>query len=408
MELLLVEREAIKIQQFSWKAYDEKGVLHKGTIAAHNEPEAAEKVRVVCGVVVDIMRVRESCWQNFLHRKKYGDREREIFFKQMQIVLQSGLPIVQGVKILEHRMDKRMGKICRELYEKLHEGSSLASAMSCDRIFFTELAVTLVNAGEHSGELVPVFKELAGYYAARKEIKSFMVKSALYPLFLLKASFLLLLFFLLYVLPVLSTAYTSMEIRAGGLLEVLMQINRLLLESPLEAAAAGAAVIVFLLLSAGKLSKFALQVPPFKTIYCMIQEIRFCRVVALLLESGVGITDGVDVGAKTVGDDVFRKQLYLFNGRLKRGTDIGVALTCCEGIFSPLTLELLTVGAATGYLSRMLEEAARIREEELRNMLDKLREIFAPLLLLLVALTIGAVVCAVLEPLFGLFSAVPK
>ncbi|WP_293729833.1 type II secretion system F family protein, partial [uncultured Phascolarctobacterium sp.] len=109
----------------------------------------------------------------------------------------------------------------------------------------------------------------------------------------------------------------------------------------------------------------------------------------------------------TVSDRSYRSQLLLLNGRLQRGLDLSTALTGAEGLFSPLTQALLDVGAATGYLPRMLREAARIGEEDLRVKLAKIKEVLAPMLLLAAALVIAAVVCAVVSPLLEMLSALP-
>ena len=79
-----------------------------------------------------------------------------------------------------------------------------------------------------------------------------------------------------------------------------------------------------------------------------------------------------------------------------------------RGLLSPLTLELVSVGAAPGCLPAMLREAARIGQQDLETKIAKLREIIAPLLLLAAAALIAAVVCTVLGPLLELLSALPQ
>ena len=120
------------------------------------------------------------------------------------------------------------------------------------------------------------------------------------------------------------------------------------------------------------------------------------------------ITKAVTIIIGTVESSTYKQQLLLLNSRLKRGIDISDAAGAVKGVFSPLTLDLLCIGAVSGYLPQMLKEAARIGEEDLRENLERIKEFLAPLLLLVAAVVIAAVVCVVLGPLFEMLSAMPE
>ena len=100
-------------------------------------------------------------------------------------------------------------------------------------------------------------------------------------------------------------------------------------------------------------------------------------------------------------------QLKIFNALCVVAKPSVLHLELLE-MFSPLTAELIVIGAETGYLPKLLNEAANILEQDLRDRLEKLREILAPLLLLVAALVTATVVCSVVGPLFELFSALPE
>ena len=127
-----------------------------------------------------------------------------------------------------------------------------------------------------------------------------------------------------------------------------------------------------------------------------------------MLNSGLNITVAVEEAGKTFTDEARRGQLYLFRQSLLRGVDIGTAAQRAGCIFSPLTREFIAIGAATGCLPKMLNEAAGILEQDLQSKLEKFRELFAPVLLLIAALLTALVVCSVMGPLFDLFTALPE
>ncbi len=312
------------------------------------------------------------------------------------------------MELLQQRVDKRMAALCYRLQQRLYRGSSLAQAMEQERDFFPELAVSLVAAGEESGELGKALEELAAYYTRQAELKRFVIKTALYPAFLLTAALLVALFFLLYVLPALASAYASMQLKPRGTLALLLQAGEFLQSSP--GAACAGAVLLALGIGAGLrlLFRRLAQHPQAGNFYQILNEVRFCKLLALLLDSGISITKAVMLISSTMEQQFYRRQLALLQNRLEQGTDISIAFSGADMLFSPLTMDLLRVGAATGCLPQMLREAAAIGEQDLQEKLARLKEYLAPALLLLAALMVAVVVCAVVGPLLEMVSALPE
>lgn len=348
---------------------------------------------------------KEAC--KIFFSKSFTAQQRIMFFRQLAVVLQSGLPLLQAVGLLRGRLDNRLAIVCYHLQQLLTRGSTLAEAMAQEPAFFPQLAVKLVAAGEVSGQLGAVLEQLAAYYEEQEALRRFIVKAAIYPLLLLAAAACVLLFFLLYVLPVLADVYAGMNAAPQGALAQLLQARLWLGQYPLTALALAAGFVMLLALACRRWLRWLWGSRWSGNLHGLIYEVRFCKLLALLLDSGLNITQAVAAVADTMADNHYRGQLLLLNGRLQRGLDLSTALTGAAGLFSPLTQALLDVGAATGYLPRMLREAARIGEDDLRIKLAKIKEVLAPMLLLAAALVIAAVVCAVVGPLLEMLSALP-
>ncbi|MGM9562110.1 MAG: type II secretion system F family protein [Phascolarctobacterium sp.] len=343
-----------------------------------------------------------------LHRSSFSSKERMLFMRQLALVLQSGMPLLQGMELLRHRLAKGLQLICLHLHQLLQHGSSLAEAMAQEPQLFSPLAVQLVQAGELSGQLNTVLEELAAYYEQQDKLRSELIKAALYPTFLLLAALCVLLFFLLYILPILASVYAGMGIKPTGSMVWLLALQAWLVENVWLLLIFSAIALVlgrkygkrlgYCLLSRGWCGNF----------YGLIHEIRFCKLLALLLESGLNITVAVKTIATTMAGSSFEQQLVLLKNRLERGMDMGTALAGMTGLLSPLTLDLASVGATTGCLPQMLREAAQIRQEDLQKRLLRARELLPPVLLVLVATVIALVVCSVLGPLLEMLSALPQ
>lgn len=235
-----------------------------------------------------------------------------------------------------------------------------------------------------------------------------MQRAVTYPAFLLLASFCVLLLFLLYILPVLADTYSAMGVLPMGTLALLLTLKDALLQQPLAALALTAGVAAALFLLGRRLLRCFLRSRLSGNFHGLLLEVRFCRLLALLLESGVGITRAVAIVTDTMDDEQYAGQLRLLNSRLKRGIAIEQAAGGAKELFSPLMLELVCVGASTGYLPQMLQEAVTAGEQRLQQQLGRLQELMVPLLLLVAAIIIAGIVCIVIGPLFEMLSAMPE
>ena len=400
------------MQEFSWQARTSSGKLLSGKLRAKSEAEACSLVRNNYGFVVRLQ-VKESSWLLWQEKllglqSNLTDKQRIVFFKQLATILNSGVPLLDGMELLRQRSDFVIGKVAVRLVSYLQEGSSLASAMQKCGSTFSNLAVTLVAAGERSGELNNVFLEIADFYNKQRELKQFLYKATLYPLFLLCASLAVLVFFLLYVLPMLASVYSSLGAPPNGILQFAVQVSNFLMGNGVAISLGLVSVVLCVYQRRERLLELCLRLPLVRSLHAMVLEIRFCKILSMLLDKGINITEAVDLATATIRHKERVRQLKFFNAALRRGEAISTALGTATEMFSPLTAELIVIGAETGYLPKLLNEAASILEQDLRDRLEKLREILAPLLLLVAALVTATVVCSVVGPLFELFSALPE
>ena len=334
--------------------------------------------------------------------------EQISFYRQLAVILRSGLPLLHALQLLQKHGSAKQMLLCYRLQQRLRRGSSLAQALAAEPAYCSHLAVTLVAVGEESGELATLLEQLGAYYSRQLQLRRFVQRAVTYPAFLLLASVGVLLLFMLYILPVLADTYSAMDVRPTGTLALLLALKDGMLQQPLLAVICAAAVIGILLLMGRKLLRWFLRSRLSGNFHGLLLEVRFCRLLALLLESGVGITRAVAIVTDTIDDEQYAQQLRLLNSRLQRGIAIEQAAGGTKELFSPLMLELVCVGASTGYLPQMLQEAVTAGEQRLQQQLGRLQELLVPLLLLVAAIIIAGIVCIVIGPLFEMLSAMPE
>lgn len=337
------------------------------------------------------------------------NQKRIIFFKYLSVIMRSGIPIMRGLELLQQRSDKETASVCRSLVQSLAGGTSLSGAMEKEKLkkFFPELAVVLVGAGEECGKLQDILVQLAGYYTRQQELRSFVLKSACYPMFLICIACLVLCFFIFYMLPEVASVYQGMGAKPTGIFRLLL-VWKPVLSDPFCILPVLGGFVCVLFFAMRKYALWLPHLPMFGECFRLVYEARFCKLLGLLLDAGIDITRAVDITAPTIGNAGYRRRLYVFNSRLRRGTEISAAISSLAGMLSPLTCELISIGTATGYLPQMLLEAERISDDALRDKLDRIRSFLGPCLLLVAAGVVGIVVCAIVGPLFELVAAVPE
>ncbi len=341
-------------------------------------------------------------------RRRVSLQQQAAFYNQLAVILQSGLPLLAGLALLQQHAKGEQVMMCYRLQQSLRRGSSLAQAMGQEQRQFSHLAVALVAVGEESGELALVLGQLAAYYTKQHQLRQFVMQAVTYPAILLMLSLAVLLLFVLYILPVLADAYSAMGVQAHGTLLLLLAAKHFMTSWPL-AAAAGIIAMLGLLLAGGRyLLRCFLRSRLSGNFHALLQEVRLCRLLALLLESGLGITRAVTIAAEAIDDAQYVRQLQLLNSRLQRGVAIEQAAAGAKGVFTPLVLELVCVGASTGCLPQMLQQAVAAGEQRLGQQLERLKQLLVPLLLLLAAVIIAGIVCLVMGPLFEMLSAMPE
>lgn len=388
---------------YQYEAIDDQGHRESGFVNIDDYFQAVKYVRTNFGMIAKLQKLEAEPIQ----KSNYTDKERTYFFKQLGTVLQSGITILDGLKIIGEGKDKKLNHIAKQLAVRLANGMTISQSMGELSAFFTDLCITLVKAGEESGQLVTICRELAEYYDKKDRTENYVQRAAIYPLVVLFFAVGVLLLFLFVVLPNVAAMYTAFHAEQKGLLGALLNLRAFLLNYwYIVLALIG--VFVFGIFKHGThLKNFCFHLPVLKDFNQDILEIRFCKLLALLLNSGISIVEAIGTAALAVDEKGKYMELQHLKMSLAKGNDLATVLTCQDKFFSPMVKSFLIVGGSTGNLPKLLDDAARMREEILNDKMERAKELLSPILIIFLTLFIGVIVLSVLQPIFGLFEALP-
>ena len=398
---------------YVWKTLNQQGILRSGTIQASSQEEAVSFVRENYGKILELRAVEPRSKYNLkalLHwnQLRFSDKEKIMFFGRLAVILDSGIPLVKGLKLLQGDSHGSINRVSKKLETAVVAGSSLAKAMrDCPKVF-SPIEVNLIVVGEKSGELSLILEEIAQYYHKQHEIKNMLIKNSIYPLLVLLISFGVLGVFVGFILPILAGTYASMGVPVTGI----MKFSVLLNDKLFEHCTTILLLLVFILCGVYQYRAWCtgilLKLPLVHRAYIIFNEMRLCKLLGVLLACGISITEAVADISTIFGDERLVKQLWVLNSMLKRGESIETAIKCMGGFLSPITIEMITIGAATGYLPKLLTEAAQLGEDNLREELARIKEILGPVLILLTGIIVGAIVYSVMSPMFDMITNLPN
>lgn len=396
---------------YRWKARDERGRAFEGECFAENKKEVADFVKKKYAYVTKITAARTGF--NLLSilkkGKNFGIYEKIIFYKHLQMLLQSGIPLLKALHLLQMKTKHEgMRKTCAGLGQCIRKGKALSQGIQEHKQAFGPLDKVVIEAGEAGGVLTESFASLHAYYKQQYKIKKFLWQASLYPGILLCFSLAALLFFIIKIVPMFSDLYSSFAMEQTVGLRLLFTLRGLLVHNYYLLICG----VVIAVLAVSKWRHLLTRLPrylPFTgKLYSAYLEMRFLKLLSILLNSGVPLTETINLAGKSLQDDYLEKQSRRFLKQILQGYTLASAATTVKELFRETTITFIHVGENSGKLAEMLGEAADMLEQELQADIKNLKLVLEPVLLIIATAIIMALAMTILDPIFTLITNLPE
>ena len=403
-------KEVDILRLFRWQARSSGGRVYNGEYYAESEEQVIDFIRRNYGYVTNIERIKngKSARHWFEPHEQLSSKERANFYKQLATLLDAGIPIVKGIEMITGRLGKKLKPVCKRLTLSLQSGHPLSYAMSLQPEVFPEMNISVIEAGEASGQISRVLMSLSDYYKQQDKLIKLVRNVCIYPGFLLFLAVLTFLFFGVKLVPSFAELYHSLGVKETPLLQILISISDLLQN---HAVALSCAFMVggrLLLLQRSKVLTMLMYLPGIGRLRHSFLETCFTRLLALMLDSGIAFPEAVLRASVTLTDVSMKNNAKKFSENVLRGIGIAEAAMQSGNLFSRTGLEFLSIGESSGDLPGMLTEFAEIQEQELFASLRDVKAVLEPVLVVLIAVMIFAVMAVMLSPLFDLMTRMPE
>jgi type IV pilus assembly protein PilC len=395
--------------EFVCKVGDTAGRVFQHVETAQSEGEARQKL-AERGLYVFSVRDHFDLIAQFT--KSTSDRKIKpqdflIFNQQFNTLIKAGLPILKALDLLAERAAApAMRPVLGEVRQRVRDGALLSEALAAQGSF-PPVYVTVITAGERSGNLTGVLEQYISYLKVSTGFRSSLITTLIYPSVLVAAAVLVVTYVVTYAMPQFAELYHELGVPLPAptriLLGVALPLRTYFLIMVALLAVAAAGIFIWTRSEAGALAidRIKPRVPVLGDIWLKTQIAQFSRTLSTLLVGGTPLVAALSTASAAMDSALISTSVDAAAERVRQGKSLHESLAETR-LFPGLGLEMIEVGEASGALNAMLTSVAEFYEEEVATRLQRTLTWIPIVILVVMALVIGFILVALYLPMFSL------
>ena len=394
---------------FTYKAAKPSGATLNGQIEGDDE-RAVRSILESSGCIVLDLQSREKHTQAWTGRFRFGGtlplHEVLVFNQELLALLKAGLAVLRVWDLLiERTSHNSFQTTLRAIREDIRGGSATSDAMAKHPLYFNELYVATIRAGEQSGNLPEVLQRYIGYLKLMMELKAKVTKALAYPAFLVIVGVGVIGFLVGYVMPTFVSVYgesaQALPVATQTLLDLISGINQYFVPGFVLFVGAIIGLKTYRATAAGRLTTdlLMLSAPGLGLILTYHHTIQLMRTLGTVLAGGIPAVEAVQIAGGAVSNRYMAQGLAAAVERIREGTTLASAIEA-QHVLPKLATEMIAVGEETGSLETMLRDIAEFYEGSLDLKLTRMTTWIEPVLLLAMGFIVGAIVIIMYLPVF--------
>jgi len=385
---------------YSYTAINQDGTKKKGILSAESEREARKLVKEL---KLTPLKVSES--KDLGKTLKIKDKDIVIMTRQLATLLEASTPIVEALNITAKQLkNKNLIYILYNLKEEIIQGKRLGSSMKKFPGVFSDTYISMVTAGDSSGNLDIVFTKLADYLEESASIKQKVISALTYPIVLIGFSIVVIISLLAFVLPQVVGQFIKAGAELPFITKFLIGISNNII--PILIIFAVLCVIIFYSYKnyvrkiENKISfdQRVLNIPLLGNFILNSELERFSSTMELLLASGTNLDVALDECSKIFDNKFLSKIVVDAKNDVVEGKDFIVSLKN-EEIFPDIFIQLISSGYRSGNLAKMFNKVSHFMKSEIENKRAIFLSLLEPVVIILMGGFIMLIVLAILIPI---------
>jgi len=402
------------MELYQYKGRNKRGDVMQGTVEAANT-EGVVNWMLASGISpisvhlkTDPLKDQPNWVRAIQGHRKLNKTDLLMLTRQFGTLLKAGIPILQAVTGLKNGSHQpEMTKLLSSLHASLDKGAELSAAMAKHPQFFDDYYVNMIRVGESAGKLDEVFARLYIQLDFDRRMRQ-KVKAVLrYPSFVFTAIVAATMIVMVYVIPAFSGVYGAMHTDLPLATKILMGVSGAMSRNwtAILAVMALAAIGVRYYISTPegeyRWDRAKLRLPIVGRILAKATIARFCRSFGMAMNSGVPIVTALALVSRVVDNAFYHERIMAMRDAVSHGDSLLRAFLA-SGVFSPIELQMISVGEETGDIETMVQQLAMLYQEEVEYEASQLSETLEPILLVFMAALVLLLLLGIFLPMWNM------
>lgn len=391
---------------YSYQALKSGKEVVRGEVTASNLKDARDVIRKMGLVPTKITEYNEANAKKSGHISSLSLGEKIDFISTLQILLSSGIPAVESLTFMEQEAaKKKIRDISKILKTQIMAGSTFADTLSRYTNVFGYIFIGLVKAGEESGELEKTLGRIKDLLTKQANIKSKVIGTLMYPMFVIVLAFLITIVMLVFVFPAFKEMFeqqdkalpwiTAMMINAGDYLKTYWYTI------PIFIIVLGALCYLIVKWQPAKnlIDKIVLKIPLINNLIMYSNYSNFLSVMSVSYDAGIPIVDCLHLAVITLTNSVLKNKMNGAVIKVQQGLQVSQAFRSTK-IVPKMLLFMVATGEQSGRLGDMLEKGVNFLDKTLDGIIDTLTKMIEPVMLIVIGSIVLVMALALYLPLF--------
>jgi len=394
---------------FQWEGRDKRGTRVKGKSLAPDEAALRADLRRQ-GIAPSKIRKQS---QALSKGGKIKPEDIAVFARQLATMLAAGIPMVQAFEIVGNGNEKpAMQRLILDIKADVEGGTSLHEALGKHPLYFDDLFVNLVQAGEQAGALESLLDKVATYKEKTEALKKKVKKALFYPAAVLVVAVVVTIILLIFVIPQFEALFKGFGADLPAFTQMIISLSKFVQNDGIFIAlVVGGLVFTFRYFYKRSramrqfLDRTMLKIPIIGPILNKSAIARYARTLSTMFAAGVPLVEALDSVAGATGNIVYEDAVKRMRDEVATGQRLQRSMEA-TGLFPNMVNQMIAVGEESGSLDAMAGKVATFYEEEVDNAVDSMSSLLEPLIMAILGVLVGGLVIAMYLPIFKLASVV--
>jgi type IV pilus assembly protein PilC len=390
---------------FTWEGKDKRGNRVKGKSLAPDEAVLRTELRRQ-GIAPSKIRKQSTAPGR---GGKVKPEDIAMFSRQLATMLAAGIPLVQAFEIVGNGNDKpAMQKLVLDIKADVEGGTSLHEALGKHPLYFDDLFVNLVEAGEQAGALESLLDKVATYKEKTEALKKKVKKALFYPAAVLVVAVIVTVILLVFVIPQFEDLFKGFGADLPAFTQMVINLSKWIQSDGIYIAAVVAGIFwtfFYFKKRSRKMREFLdriqLKFPIIGPILVKSAIARYARTLSTMFAAGVPLVEALESVAGATGNIVYEDAVMRMRDEVATGQRLQRAMET-TGLFPNMVIQMIAVGEESGSLDSMSSKVATFYETEVDNAVDSMSSLLEPLIMAILGVLVGGLVIAMYLPIFKL------